>query len=153
MELLTSTLTAAAITALIVQGAANKTGESLAEGSLNRFSQLFQLVRNKFEERDKIYLLEQAEENREVIEAELIEQMQEDQGYQEHLKKLLESMGITRQVVINALKVEDSIEVEGIDQDINLKDFGSRLVEQIGISNTTATNIKIGKVYQKINLN
>jgi hypothetical protein len=71
--------------------------------------------------------------------------MEEDQEYQKHLEQFLESVGITYQMATGILEAEETIEVENI----NLEDYGSRLLQQIGIKGAKAKSIKIGTVQMK----
>ncbi|MCY6490265.1 hypothetical protein [Leptolyngbya sp. GGD] len=137
------TWTAATITALIIVGAINKVGESLVEGAFTGSSQLTQYVYKKFEERGKQSLLASPEKHQEAINAELVEQMQEDSEHQKHLEQLLKATGITRQIVLSNLEVGGSLKAGNI----NLRDFGSRLLEQVVISNAKITkDIEVGDV-------
>jgi len=139
------TLTAATIAALVIAGAANKVGESLVEIGFNGSSQLIQHVRGKFEERGKESLLVLPAEHPVELQAELVSQMEEDQEYQKYLEQFLESVGVTYQMAIGILEAEETIEVENI----NLEDYGSRLLQQIGIKDAKAKNIKIGTIQMK----
>lgn len=137
------TWTAATITALIIVGAINRVGESLVEGAFSGSSQLAQYVYRKFEERGNQALLALPEKNQEAITAELVEQMEEDSEHQKHLEQLLETAGITRQLVLSGLEVEGNLKAGNI----SLKDFGSRLLEQVVLSNAkVAKDIEVGDI-------
>jgi hypothetical protein len=139
------TLTAATIAALIIAGAANKVGETLVEGGFQGSSQLIQLVRGKFEERGKESLLALPAEYPVELQAELVSQIEEDEKYKERLEQFLESIGITYQIAIDNLEIEETIEIGNI----NLEDYGSRLLQQIGLRNTKAKNVKIDSIQMR----
>lgn len=138
-------LTAATIASLIIAGAANKVGESLVEGGFKGSSQLIQHVQGKFEVRGKENLLTQPTEYPVELQAELISQMEEDEEYKERLEQFLESIGITYQIAVDNLEIEETIEIGNI----NLEDYGSRLLQQIGLRNTKAKNVKIDTIQMR----
>ena len=139
------TLTASTIAALIIAGAANKVGESLVEGGFKGSSQLVQHVQGKFETRGKENLLTRPAEYPVELQAELISQMAEDEEYKERLEQFLESIGITYQIAVDNLEIEEAIEIGNI----NLEDYGSRLLQQIGLKNTKAKNVKIDTIQMR----
>ena len=120
------TLTAAIVTALIA-GAATGAGEASV-------TELANTVRSRFSKSGKGDLLDQAEEQPEVIQAELIEQMQDDQEFQNRLERALDSLGLTQQVILSDLESKGNIKL----QDISLKDYGSHLLNTRVLSNLKA---------------
>lgn len=132
------TLTAALIAALF-SGAASRVGETGA-------TELIDYVRQKFRNEDKEALLDKAKDEQELVKAELVEQMIDDQEYRNYLEKSLESIGITRQVVLTDIKTQAGIDVE----DISVEDYDSSLLEQIVLSHLhSAKDIKVKGVHIK----
>lgn len=117
------TLTAAIVTALLA-GAATGAGEA-------SITELANTVRSRFSKAGKDDLLNKVEEQPEVIQAELIEQMQGDQEFQNHLEGALNSLGLTQHVVLSDLESKGNIKL----QDISLKDYGSHLLSTKVLSN------------------
>ena len=125
------TLTAAIITALI-SGVASGVGEGIV-------AELTDYIRQKFITEGKEGLLDRAKEEPELVKAELIRYMTDDQEYRNHLEKELESIGITRQVVLSDITTQSGIEAE----DISVEDYDSSFLEQIVLSHlNTAKDIK-----------
>ncbi|MBD2341794.1 hypothetical protein H6G64_33205 [Calothrix sp. FACHB-156] len=120
------TLTATLIAALLA-GAATGAGEAT-------ITELSNVIRERFRKEGKENLLDQAAEEPKVIQAELIDQMKDDQEYQNRLEKSLESLGLTQHVILSDLETQGGIKL----QDISLKDYGSHLLSTKLLSNLTA---------------
>jgi hypothetical protein len=52
---------------------------------------------------------------------------------------------ITYQIAVDNLEIEEAIEIGNI----NLEDYGSRLLQQIGLRNTKAKNVKIDTIQMR----
>jgi hypothetical protein len=120
------TLTATLITALLA-GAASRAGEAT-------ITELSNIIHERFRKEGKENLLARTGEEPEIIQAELIEQMKDDQEYQNRLEKSLESLGLTRHVILSDLETQSGIKL----QDISLKDYGSYLLSTKLLSNLKA---------------
>ena len=126
------TLTATLIAALLA-GAATGAGEAT-------ITELSNVIRERFRKEGKENLLARSREEPEVIQAELINQMKDDQEYQNRLEKSLESLGLTRHVILSDLETQGRIKL----QDISLKDYGSYLLSTKLLSNLKAVqNIEV----------
>lgn len=109
------TLTAMVVTALLTGAAAGASQTGVTE--------LADTVRESFRKRNKEGLLDRVGSEPDVIQAELIEQMKGEQAYHNVLQGALNSMGLTRQVILSDLESRGGIKLK----DINLRDYGSHL--------------------------
>jgi hypothetical protein len=123
----------ATIVAAVFAGAATGAGEAAG-------TELYDVVRQKFREEGKEDLLDRIQEEPEIIRAELVEQMNDDQEYQNRLERSLDSVGLTRHVILSDLETQGGIKLE----DISLKDYGSYLLNTKIISGLKANqNIEV----------
>jgi NB-ARC domain len=112
------TLTAMVVTALL-GGIASGAGEAV-----------YVDVRQKFQQKGRENLLERVREEPVIIQTELIEQMRDDQEFQNRLERSLEASGITRQKVISGIRAKTGVKVE----DVTVEIIGSIIADQIVIT-------------------
>lgn len=147
------TLTAAAIATLFFSEAAKEGGKSLGAGASKLVSQLITTVRNKFKATGTERLLARAEKqpteaNVNSVQAELVAQMEEDEGFTTQLQELLtqlEAAGVVRQVMASGIEVAGDLEAE----DMSQKSSHSSSVDQEMLTNVKAQNIRLGNLRQE----
>lgn len=147
------TLTAATIATLFFSEVAKEGGKSLGTGVSKTVSQLVTAVRNKFKAAGTEGLLARAEKqptepNVNLVKAELVAQMEEDEEFATELKTLLaqlEAAGVVRQGMVEEIEIAGDLEAETMTQETS---WGNS-VEQEMVKKVKAQNIKLGNLRQK----
>lgn len=147
------TLTAATIATLFFSEALKEGGKSLGTGISKTVGQLIKAVRNKFKAAGTEGLLVRAEKqptepNVNLVEAELVAQMEEDERFATELRTLLaqlEAAGVVRMVMVSGVEVAGDLEAENMTQEVSR---GSS-VEMEMVTKVKAQNIKLGNLRQK----
>jgi ribosome recycling factor len=152
-------LTAGAITLLILTKGVEKVGEKLGEAALEKSGAAIQAARkavqDKLQAEGKTGVLKQAEENPternvEKLEAELVSQMEEDQAFAHRLRELvsqIKAQSPSLQVIIDSLRAR-RVEMDNVTQRVSKKQ-GS-ITQLIGSSWQIEEEVKLSDVIQDI---
>lgn len=104
--------------------------ESDLGGRKGEVAALSHHVRQRFRKENKEDLLNRVKETPKAVIDELIKQIKDDQEYQNHLEKSLDTLGLTRQALRNDIVTEGGIKLE----DISLKNYDIQLLERVVLS-------------------
>ena len=154
IEPVTLTATATAIATLIGNEALRKGGEKIGESAYNKIAQLLNFIREKFKAEGVEGKLTKAQEepsekNKNRLEGELREQMEDDDAFAEKLRELLlelKSDEQVNQVFFKGVDVKGDAEAGDVEQIITR----SGSVSQEAVTDVkVGRNLKIGNVKQQ----
>jgi hypothetical protein len=151
------TLTAATIATLLFSEAVKEGGKSLGAAVSKVLGQLMAIVRQRFKAGGTEGLLARAEKqptaaNINLVQAELVAQMSEDEGFAAQLQDLLaqlEAAGAVRQVMASGIEVTGDFEAKEMRQKTGQQEDGAGSIEQEMLTNVKAQNIRLGKLSQE----
>lgn len=146
-------LTVTAIATLIFSKALETGGERVGEAVSNKIGQLLNLIREKFQREGVEGKLLKAQEdsnekNKGRFKRELVEQMEDDQGFAEQLQELLEQIKAEDETIFQSVLTDieaDSVKAEGIDQEAT----GTNGVKQEMLNKVKAKTIDVSNLSQK----
>ncbi len=147
-------LTAAVIVSLFFSEAFKEGGKALGKGVADKFTELANIIREKFRAEGTEGLLTRAQnqptqENKANLQEELQTQMDDDEAFANKLKELVEQLkaqapGI-RQVALSEIEVSGDLKAGDISQEAT---HGSS-VDQEMLRGVNAQNIDVGNLEQK----
>ena len=149
------TTIASVVTTMIIPKAIEAIGEKVGETAFDQSGKIIQAIRPVVEEKlvsaGTGKLLTRAEEkpsegNRQVLQAELVSQMEEDQAFADKLQKLLTEMKSDNPELQNILDnaiIKGELEIDGVEIKNQGKPYGSQV---IGRNLKVGKNAKFGKI-------
>jgi hypothetical protein len=147
-------LTAAVIVSLFFSEAIKEGGKALGKGATDIFTQLVNIIREKFQAHSINGILTQAqnqptETNKAIFQNVLQTQMDADEAFANKLKELLQQLQAqderVRQVVLSEIEVSGDLKAK----DISQKATRDGSVEQEMLKRVRATNIDIRNLNQE----
>ena len=150
---MTEPLTTAVIVSLFFSEAIKESGKALSKGAADTFTQLINIIRERFQAHNIAGILTQAqnqptETNKVIFQNVLQAEMDADEAFANTLKQLIQQLQAQderiRQVVLSEIELSGDLKAKDITQKVTR----SGSVEQEMLKGVKATNIEVGNLTQ-----